>query len=110
LMTALPLVRLHERLDAAFALRPESKTLGDFRADEWLVRAETEALECAQRIITPHSEIAALYAEKVMLFDWAMPGKSEKTKRSATRTSRIAFPASTVGRKGVMNCVQHFKG
>ena len=49
LMTALPLARLHERLDAAFALHPESKTLADFRADEWLVRAESEALQQARK-------------------------------------------------------------
>jgi hypothetical protein len=102
LMTALPLARLHERLDAAFALHPESKTLADFRADEWLVRAESEALRQARRIITPHSEIAALYRDKATLLDWAVPTKATRTltKRSATQGAKVAFPASTVGRKG----------
>lgn len=103
LMTAMPLAHLHERLDAALALHPESKTLGDFRADEWLVRAECEALEYARQIITPHSDIAALYQNKVTLLDWAMPKKSTKTKtpkRLADHDATIAFPASTVGRKG----------
>lgn len=81
LMTAMPVARLHERLDAAFALHPESKTLADFRADEWLARAESEALQSARRIITPHSEIAALYKEKARLLDWTM--LSESHKRSA---------------------------
>lgn len=102
LMTALPLARLHERLDAAFALHPESKTLADFRADEWLVRAESEALEQARKIITPHSEIAALYRDKATLLDWAVPAKAKRTApgRSATQGAKVAFPASTVGRKG----------
>jgi hypothetical protein len=102
LMTAMPLARLHERLDAAFALHPESKTLADFRADEWLVRAESEALESARRIITPHSEIAWLYANKARLLDWAMPEKTKTflSKRSASQVFTIAFPSSTLGRKG----------
>ena len=102
LMTAMPLARLHERLDAAFALHPESKTLADFRADEWLVRAESEALQQARRIITPHTEIAALYRDKAMLLDWAVSTKAKKTapERSTTHGAKVAFPASTVGRKG----------
>ena len=102
LMTAMPLARLHERLDVAFALHPESKTLVDFRADEWLVRAENEALESARRIITPHSEIAGLYANKHELLDWTMPEvtKTFQSKRSASQPLTIAFPSSTIGRKG----------
>lgn len=102
LMTSLPLVRLHERLDAAAALHPASKTLADFRAEEWLVRAESDALQCARRIITPHSEIAAIYENKAVLLDWAMPAKTRQPqpKRVAAHVLKIAFPASTIGRKG----------
>lgn len=100
LMTAMPLVRLHERLDAASALHPESKTLADFRADEWLVRAESEALQHARRIITPHSEIASLYNDKATLLDWTMPRTNSQPKRHASRPATIAFPSSTIGRKG----------
>jgi hypothetical protein len=98
LMTAMPVARLHERLDAASALHPESKTLADFRGDEWLARAESEALQSARRIITPHSEIAALYKDKAKLLTWSMPPGKSQPKRLAART--IAFPASTLGRKG----------
>lgn len=102
LMTTLPLTHLHERLDRAFALHRESKTLADFRADEWLVRAESEALRHARRLITPHSEIAALCRDKVMMLDWAMPAKAKKTstQRLAGCDAKIAFPAPTAGRKG----------
>jgi hypothetical protein len=102
LMTAVPLARLHERLDAARALHPESKTLADFRADGWLVRAESEALQHARGIITPHSEIATLYRDNATLLDWAMPPGARKRlpKRLASQRPKIAFPGPTVGRKG----------
>jgi hypothetical protein len=98
LMTTLPLARLHQRLDMAAALHPESRPLADFRADERLVRAELAALEQARRIITPHTEVAALYADKAVLVDWAMPPKKLAYKRG--NGARVIFPAATVGRKG----------
>jgi len=68
-MTRLPMTALQARLDAAFARHPERKTLGDFRAPEWLVRAEREALAYASRIVTPHAEIAAMYPGKAPKLD-----------------------------------------
>ncbi|HEX8492192.1 MAG TPA: VanW family protein [Pyrinomonadaceae bacterium] len=100
LMTALPLARLHERLDAAFRLHPESNTLADFRADDWLVEAESEALQNARRIITPHTEIAALFPEQSMLVHWAIPTSRTPVQSSAVNQPRLVFPAPTVGRKG----------
>ncbi len=64
LMTALPMAELQKRLDAAARLHPESTTLGDFRADEDLLRAETEALKHARSIITPHTDIARLFPKR----------------------------------------------
>ena len=55
---------LQERLDFAHSLHPESKTLGDFRAESWLIEAETEALKNARKIITPHTEIANIFQNK----------------------------------------------
>ena len=74
-MTGLPLAILHDRLDAAFRLHPESRTLADFRADASLVAAESEALRHAHKIVTPRTEIAALYPEKSVLVDWAIPSQ-----------------------------------
>jgi hypothetical protein len=96
-MTSLPMHGLHERLDLAAALHPESKTLADFRADAWLVEAEAEALRAARRIVTPHAEVAALYAEKVVRLDWQLPRAAGLERRKG---DRIVFPAATVGRKG----------
>jgi hypothetical protein len=99
LMNALPVGELQKRLDLAFSLNPESKTLGDFRAENWLLEAETEALKNARKIITPHTEIAALCGERAELLDWNLPRKKDFIKQRGAKLT-IVFPASTVGRKG----------
>jgi hypothetical protein len=96
LMNGLPLERLHETLDIAAALHPESPTLADFRADEWLVRAEREALAHARRIVTPHTLIASLFGERALLLEWRRP----RDVRAVERGSRVVFPGPTVGRRG----------
>ncbi|MBC7930295.1 MAG: VanW family protein, partial [Rubrivivax sp.] len=96
LMNGLPLGRMHETLDAAAALHPESATLADFRADEHLVRDESEALANARRIVTPHAHIASLFADRAVLLDWRLPS----VERASGRGKRVVFPGPTVGRKG----------
>lgn len=99
LMTRLPMTALQARLDAALARHPERKTLGDFRAPEWLVRAEREALAYASRIVTPHVEIAAMYPGKAELLPWTKPTAAPVV-RSSDVAKRIAFPGPTIARKG----------
>jgi hypothetical protein len=110
LMTALDMVHLQERLDLAASLHPESKTLADFRADEWLLEAEAEALRYARRIITPHTEIASLFPDKSVLIDWRLPQQKLSTEAHSTRQKKIVFPASTVGRKGAYELRQALRG
>src|SRR5215469_3820598 len=64
LMTRAPMDELQKRLDEAHDRHPESTTLGDFRAEQWLVDAERQALESARQIITPHTGIASLFGER----------------------------------------------
>jgi VanW like protein/Glycosyl transferases group 1 len=97
LMNGLPLERLHETLDAAAALHPESPTLADFRADEPLARAEREALANARRVATPHTLVASLFEERAVLLGWRMPGAAPSRR---TGGGRVVFPGPTVGRKG----------
>jgi hypothetical protein len=99
LMTALPMRNLQERLDYAASLHAESKTLSDFRADPKLVEAENEALQTAEKIITPHTTIAALFGSRAELVNWRIPKAKEFTKKRNEKFT-IVFPASTVGRKG----------
>jgi hypothetical protein len=99
LMNALPAGEIQKRLDIAFALNPDSRTLGDFRAGRGLIEAEREALQNARRIITPHTEIAALFGARAELLDWHLPAAKIVTKKQNAKFT-IVFPASTVGRKG----------
>lgn len=109
LMTALPISALQDRLDFAFSRNPDSPTLGDFRAENWLVEAEREALKNARRIVTPHSEIAALFADKAVLLEWQMPIAKQRN-RKLSETFTIVFPASTVGRKGAWELREAVRG
>jgi hypothetical protein len=109
LMTALPMNEIQSRLDFAKSLHPESKTLADFRADEWLVEVESEALKNARTIITPHSDIAFLFPKRAKLIDWEQPAV-EATARAKNKKPIIVFPASTVGRKGCYELRQALKG
>jgi hypothetical protein len=110
LMTRLPLAVLQDRLEAASRLHPESRTLADFRVDGPLVEAETKALQQARKIITPHTEIAALYPEKCVLVDWAIPSPRRGVNQNAGGTTRLVFPGATVGRKGIYELREAIKG
>lgn len=96
LMTRLPMQALHDQLDRAHQLHADSATLGDFRADKELIRLEQEALKHAEKIITPHTEIAGLFPEKAELLDWQLP----KVEKVINKGDKIVFPAATAGRKG----------
>ena len=95
LMTRLPLAVLQARLDAVHQRYPQSHTLGDFRVDRALVESETQALQAADKIITPHREIAALFPDRAVLLEWHLPTIDQPQPGEA-----ILFPASTLGRKG----------
>ncbi len=109
LMTSLPLEKLQKTLDFAAALHKESTTLGDFRVDEKLIEAETEALQNAGRIITPHTAIAALFPHRATILDWKLPPAKEIIKRR-TEKFTVVFPASTVGRKGCFELREAMNG
>ncbi|MEY4483938.1 MAG: hypothetical protein RL693_1390, partial [Verrucomicrobiota bacterium] len=99
LMTRLPLSVLHDHLDEASRLHPESSTSADFRAEATLIQQETEALAAARHWVTPHRAIADLAGEKAVLLDWHLP-PAPKVRQASTDTLRVAFPASTLCRKG----------
>jgi len=101
LMTRLPLAVLHRTLDEAYRRHPESRTLADFRADNLLVKAETEALAQARKIITPHSMVAAIFSHKAELIAWTTPEARAELETPNTPELRLIFPAATVARKGV---------
>ncbi len=97
LMTRLPMADLQARLDRAAAAHPDRATLSDFRAPADLVAAEDEALAAAERIVTPHLEIAALFPGRAERLDWQMPATAP---RPAAPRRAIAFPGPSIARKG----------
>ncbi len=99
LLNRWPMADLQTSLDEAAARHPESATLADFRADPDLVRAESQALAAAARLITPHRAIAGKFGSRAILLDWETPPSQPRTK--APETIRWFFPASALGRKGI---------
>lgn len=95
LMTGLPLHTLHARLDEAYAAHPERKTLSEFRAPDWIVEAEREALAAAEQIVTSHAAVAALFPGRATLLDWTLPPS-----QSFMPGTALAFPGPTAARKG----------
>ena len=89
------MLALQSTLNRAFELHPESTTLNDFRAPEWMIQAECEAFDASDKIVTAHSAIAALFPDKSQWVDWPMP-----LPRTHIYGERIAFIGPTAGRKG----------
>jgi hypothetical protein len=108
LMTAMPMREIQRRLDFAYSLHPESKTLADFRADEELLDAEAEALLNTRKIITSHTEIAELFPGRSELIDWQMPFVDRTT--TSNKKPVVVFPATTVGRKGCYEMREAIRG
>jgi hypothetical protein len=96
LMTRLPLAHLHQRLDQAAAVHPDSPTLKDFRAPAQWVACEQQALNRARQLITPHPEIVALYPHKTQFLTWQSPTRSP----AAPSARGVLFPAAGFARKG----------
>ncbi len=94
-----PLAELQARLDRASIANPVSDTIRDFRADENLLHAETEAFAAAARIITPHRAIAGFFGAKALLLDWASPKPIER--KTPQSDHKWFFPASPLARKGI---------
>ena len=109
LMNSMPMRRIQKTLDLAFDLHPESKTLGDFRADARLVEAESQALENASRIFTAHTGIAADFPGKATVLPWKIPCAANLSKVRSDKFT-IVFPSSTVGRKGCYELREAIRG
>lgn len=101
-----PMKELQRRLDEAAARHAESVTLVDFRADEDLVHAESEALAASARIVTPHRAIAGYFGAKSILLDWKIPELQPATQSTG---KKWFFPASALGRKGIYEIAEAFR-
>jgi VanW like protein len=109
LMTRAPLWHLTQVLDQAAQEYPSSPTLHDFRCARELIDIEKDALDNAQRWITPHSDIARLSPVPVKQLPWSLPHpktsqpqviSSSSIEQQSTQTFRIGIIGPTLGRKG----------
>jgi hypothetical protein len=112
LLTRPPLHLLHEALDRAHRLHPESRTLADFRADPAELELERAALAAAERLITPHAGLARALGERAVRLGWARPPRTPARDVAPRKDGppRIWFPASTLGRKGAYELREALRG
>lgn len=113
LMTRPPLHLLHEALDRAHRLHPESTTLADFRADPEAMSLERAALAAAERLVTPHAGLARALGERAVRLCWARPPQTPAGRHASRRPGdppRVWLPASTLGRKGAYELRQALRG
>jgi hypothetical protein len=94
-MTRLPLAILHRKLEELALAFPDRKTFREFRAPAWMVEAETEALEHAESVVTPHLMLASLFPTKTRLLQWQLPPA-----RQLPAGDCVVFPGPSVARKG----------
>ena len=99
-ITRLPLANLHRILDAAFLQHPDRLTLNELRAAPELVEAESDALEYATSVITPHAAIANMFAAKADRLPWDLPASSQMLVPRQPSPNTVAFPGPAVARKG----------
>mgnify|MGYP002078291350 CR=1 FL=1 len=98
LMTRLPMQMMHDRLNFAHSMHPQSPTLNDYRASEQLIDLENQALTRARKIITPHTELTNIFKNKVEKLIWKTTVQISNKKQVSA--NKILFPASALGRKG----------
>jgi hypothetical protein len=94
IMSRYPLGEVHRMLDLAAAEVGPSSTIADFRADPGLVEREADLLARAQRIITPHHGIAALFPGRTLLLAWHRPPPAPRE-----HGTRVAFLGPTIARQ-----------
>src|SRR6516162_9497943 len=105
-MTRLPLQALHQQLDDLGARFPDRKTFREFRAPDWMVAVENEALEHAGQIITPHSALASRFPLKTTWLPWKFP----QTRQISSRQNNVVFPGPALARKGALELREALRG
>lgn len=119
LVGALPMKDIQRRLDDALNANAvdasQAGSLTDFRIGNDLVRAELEAMRNAQRIVTPHTEVANYWHEhsgvNVCRVPWELPKVSaERWVHRPGAYPLVVFPASALPRKGICELVEAVRG
>lgn len=109
LLSRTPMALLHKKLDALLAQYPDRKSFNEFRAPEWMVQAEKQALAEAESIITPHCGLATLYPHKTITLKWSLP-QPELRLENGRSNKTIVFPGPSLARKGAFELREAVKG
>ena len=103
-MPALPMQAIIAQLDAAAQRWPDEPSLRDFRPDAAQMQAESQALQQARQIITPHHAVAQWARShtqaEVTELQWMPKPATVLDGQAPTAIKTIVFPASTLARKG----------
>lgn len=95
-----PLDLLQEDLDRAARAEPDRASLVDYRADPTRVAREQAALDQADRIVTPHHDLARRLGERfqarIERLDWIIP-----TTTSSQGGEAVLFAGPSLPRRGV---------
>ncbi|SRR5579885_387449 len=110
LMTALPMSEIQAVLNDAVSRHPTCPSLKDFRAPTELVRAERDALENADALLSPHAMVHSLFGNKVKLLDWSLPQPVPRASDDKQNLRRVFFPASALARKGIFELIEAARG
>lgn len=97
LLANLPFYTRQARFDLATQLHPKDQFMPRFPVPDELCRAEVDGLLAARRIITPHSELAEMFAKKSRKLSWQLPFDTIKLSRPGRY---VVFPASASAAKG----------
>ncbi len=105
LASNVPMQELCRRLDEAAQRWPDEASLRMLRADPALQAAEHAALQAARRLITAHSDVAALLHDlapgRVSLLDWMLPDAHHPRRARNNQCPTLVLPASGLARKGL---------
>jgi hypothetical protein len=110
LMRRLPMRILQNRLDAVARRWPQSRTAADFRVHAYQLEEEERILAGPSRIITPHTEIAALFPDRTILLDWSLPARPNLIRQIDGERPRIFFPGPVTARKGAFELREALDG
>ncbi len=97
LLASLPFYTQQARLDLAAQLHPNDQSMPRFPVPDELCRAEVDGLLAARRIITPHAELAEMFAKKSRKLSWQLPFYTLKRSQSGRH---VVFPANASNAKG----------
>lgn len=99
IMNTLPLDLIHNKLNKAYTVHYNSRTLSDFRADQKIVDFEKKGLEKASKIYGIQSSLVDSYPDKFVQIPIEIPHIEHRPTNN--KRPKILFPSLPIARNGV---------